>query len=94
MTKSNQNVHVLADETLGGIKREYVEVKRKAKIGEKVIIVDADVQDEEPYDNGDIFKVEKKSTGFLKRLGIGGNPIVGKYISALHFIMSSFSSLV
>ncbi|MEC1602648.1 MULTISPECIES: hypothetical protein [Bacillus] len=60
MTKSNQNVHVLADETLGGIKREYVEVKRKAKIGEKVIIVDADVQDEEPYDNGDIFKVKKK----------------------------------
>ncbi|WP_345806214.1 hypothetical protein [Bacillus subtilis] len=60
MTKSNQNVHVLADEALGGIKREYAEVKRKAKIGEKVIIVDADVQDEEPYDNGDIFKVEKK----------------------------------
>lgn len=60
MTKSNQNIHVLADETLGGIKREYVEVKRKAKIGEKVIIVDANVQDEDPYDNGDIFKVEKK----------------------------------
>lgn len=40
MTKSNQNIHVLADETLGGIKREYVEVDRKAEVGEKVIITE------------------------------------------------------
>ncbi|WP_423775509.1 hypothetical protein [Bacillus velezensis] len=32
-TKANTNtkIHVLADEKLGGIKREYVEVDRKAK---------------------------------------------------------------
>ncbi|MCY8958225.1 hypothetical protein [Bacillus atrophaeus] len=61
-TNANANVksHVLAEETLGGIKCEYVEVDRKAKVSEKIVIVDADVQNEEPYDNGDIFKVEKK----------------------------------
>ncbi|GIN80485.1 hypothetical protein JF533_18820 [Bacillus subtilis] len=35
---SNVKIHVLADETLGGIKREYVEVDRKAAVGEKVIV--------------------------------------------------------
>lgn len=38
MTENNASIHVLADETLGGIKREYVEVDRKAEVGEKVII--------------------------------------------------------
>ncbi|MCY8856444.1 hypothetical protein [Bacillus atrophaeus] len=64
MTETNANanvkIHVLAEETLGGIKCEYVEVDRKAKVSEKIVIVDADVQNEESYDNGDIFKVEKK----------------------------------
>ncbi|MCY9052478.1 hypothetical protein MOE90_02070 [Bacillus spizizenii] len=35
-------IHVLADETLGGIKREYVEVDRKAEVGEKVVIVESE----------------------------------------------------
>lgn len=35
-------IHVLADETLGGIKREYVEVDRKAEVGEKVVHVNKD----------------------------------------------------
>ncbi|UHH07156.1 ELKS/Rab6-interacting/CAST family protein [Bacillus subtilis] len=52
-------IHVLADETLGSIKREYVEVDRKAEVGEKVIVVNADVRGEEPYDNGNIFEVRK-----------------------------------
>lgn len=59
MTETNAKIHVLADETLGGIKREYVEVDRKAEVGEKVIVVDADVRGEEPYDNGNIFEVRK-----------------------------------
>ncbi|MED5047636.1 hypothetical protein P9738_12970 [Bacillus siamensis] len=58
MTEINENIHVLADETLGGIKREYVEVDRKAEVGEKIVIVNADVQCEEPYNNGDIIEVE------------------------------------
>ncbi|MFC7799228.1 hypothetical protein ACFTRE_14445 [Bacillus subtilis] len=58
MTKSNVNIHVLADETLGGIKREYVEVDRKAEVGEKIVIVEkADC--EEGYKNGDIFTVDR-----------------------------------
>jgi prefoldin subunit 5 len=31
-------IHVLADEKLGGMKREFIEVGRKAKVGEKVIV--------------------------------------------------------
>lgn len=58
MTEINENIHVLADETLGGIKREYVEVDRKAEVGEKIVIVNADVQCEEPYHNGYRFEVE------------------------------------
>lgn len=38
MTKTNEKIHVLADESLGGIKREYVEVDRKAEVGEKIIV--------------------------------------------------------
>lgn len=59
MTKSNVNIHVLADETLGGIKREYIEVDRKAEVGEKIVIVEkADC--EEGYKNGDVFTVDRE----------------------------------
>ena len=58
MTKTNENIHVLADESLGGIKREYVEVDRKAKLGEKIVIVDADPGYGDHYSNGDVFTVE------------------------------------
>ncbi|WP_432661320.1 hypothetical protein [Bacillus subtilis] len=63
MAETNANasasIHVLADETLGGMKREYVEVDRKAEVGEKIIIVDADAQSEEPYYDGNIFNVKE-----------------------------------
>ncbi|MGF0223966.1 hypothetical protein P5495_021525 [Bacillus velezensis] len=39
---TNTNIHVLADETLGGIKREYVEVDRKAEVGDRIILRDDD----------------------------------------------------
>lgn len=44
MTQNNASasIHVLADETLGGIKREYVEVDRKAEVGEKIVIVESE----------------------------------------------------
>ncbi len=52
-------IHVLADETLGGIKREYVEVDRKAEVGERIVIVEkADC--EEGYKNGDVFTVDRE----------------------------------
>ncbi|WP_411859748.1 hypothetical protein [Bacillus velezensis] len=50
MTETNAKIHVLADETLGGIKREYVEVDRKAEVGEKIVIV-------EKVDCGDWFGI-------------------------------------
>ncbi|MED1923522.1 hypothetical protein P4V51_18625 [Bacillus velezensis] len=61
MTETNANIHVLADETLGGIKREYVEVDRKAEVGEKIVIV-ARHDFEEGYENGDIFTVDRYSS--------------------------------
>ncbi|MDC6143668.1 hypothetical protein [Bacillus subtilis] len=39
MTQNNAKIHVLADETLVGIKREYVEVDRKAEVGERIISI-------------------------------------------------------
>ncbi|WP_412677718.1 hypothetical protein [Bacillus swezeyi] len=42
MTKTNEKIHVLADESLGGIKREYVEVDRKAEVGDKIIVTKSD----------------------------------------------------
>ena len=39
MTQKATRAHVLADETIGGIKREYVEVERKAVVGDYAIIV-------------------------------------------------------
>ncbi|MGY0700869.1 hypothetical protein ACW6VA_05995 [Bacillus subtilis] len=59
MTESNAKIHVLADETLGGIKREYVEVDRKAEVGEKIVIVAKD-DCEEGYKNGDVFTVDRE----------------------------------
>ncbi|ASS64304.1 hypothetical protein CHN56_03873 [Bacillus velezensis] len=58
IVNANAKIHVLADETLGGIKREYVDVDRKAEVGEKIVIVNADVQCEDPYSNGYLFEVE------------------------------------
>ncbi|MGD7032763.1 hypothetical protein ACPZJV_16640 [Bacillus velezensis] len=58
MTETNAKIHVLADETLGGIKREYVEVDRKAEVGEKIVIVDKNGI-EAGYENGAIFTVDR-----------------------------------
>ncbi|PAC78560.1 hypothetical protein [Bacillus velezensis] len=59
MTETNAKIHVLADETLGGIKREYVEVDRKAEVGEKIVIV-AQGDNEEGYKNGDVLTVDRE----------------------------------
>lgn len=63
MMETNANasasIHVLADERLGGIKREYVEVDRKAGVGEKIVIVDKNDPDDE-YENGDILTVDRE----------------------------------
>ncbi|NME91572.1 hypothetical protein HF839_05250 [Bacillus velezensis] len=58
MTETNANIHVLADETLGGIEREYVEVDRKAEVGEKIVIVEKMYPDD-IYKKGDIFTVDR-----------------------------------
>ncbi|WP_445596652.1 hypothetical protein [Bacillus amyloliquefaciens] len=55
IVNANAKIHVLADETLGGIKREYVEVDRKAEVGEKIVIV-------EKVDCGDWFGIGETFT--------------------------------
>ncbi|PLS07637.1 hypothetical protein [Bacillus halotolerans] len=62
MTKTNEKIHVLVDEKLGGIKREYVEVDRKAEVGEKVVIVEK-VDCDDWYENGAIFTVDRDRPG-------------------------------
>lgn len=62
MTKTNEKIHVLADESLGGIKREYVEVDRKAKVGDKIVITSSDYEErEEIYVAGHYGKVIAES---------------------------------
>ncbi|AXN39831.1 hypothetical protein [Peribacillus butanolivorans] len=39
MTKEQPKVHLIADESIGGIKREFIEVGRKAKVGDYVRLV-------------------------------------------------------
>lgn len=41
MTKSN--VHLIADETLGGVKREFIEVERKAEVGDMLWLVNVEM---------------------------------------------------
>ncbi|WP_410553490.1 hypothetical protein [Bacillus paralicheniformis] len=65
MTKTNEKIHVLADESLGGIKREYVEVDRQAEGGEKIVIVDA-ILSFGKYHNGDIFDVATKRSASVR----------------------------
>ncbi|MBS4161336.1 hypothetical protein GWP49_30090, partial [Klebsiella pneumoniae] len=62
MTKTNEKIHVLADESLGGLKREYVEVDRKAEVGEKIVIVDA-ILSFGIYRKGDILTVNDTGVG-------------------------------
>ncbi|MCY9376562.1 hypothetical protein MOF34_15910 [Bacillus sp. T17B1] len=69
MTETNAKIHVLADETLDGIMREYVEVDRKAEVGEKIVIVARKAYDDR-YENGDVFTVSKVWEG--KEGEVGG----------------------
>lgn len=51
------NITVLKDESLGGVEREYREVKRKANVGERIkIVAGVDYSD---YENGDTFAVDR-----------------------------------
>lgn len=87
MTKTNEKIHVLADESLGGIIREYVEVNRKAEVGEKIVIVDKKYPDD-IYKNGDIFTVDREvppgsgyvgSDGAASDMNTGGLIYRGEY---------------
>ena len=47
------NVHILPDENLGGVLREFREVERKAKVGDKKLLPDGTILTAvEPYDRG------------------------------------------
>ncbi|MCY7751615.1 hypothetical protein MOB18_21375 [Bacillus inaquosorum] len=69
MTETNASIHVLADETLGGIKREYVEVNRKAEVGEKVVCKRGtdDVTDGKVYEIVQVIPPFANGEGFGRR---------------------------
>ena len=54
---SERKVHVLPDDNLGGVLREFVEVDRKAKVGDLIKVVKA--YDENQYDNGGVYVVRE-----------------------------------
>ncbi|MEC1707420.1 hypothetical protein P9E09_07100 [Bacillus mojavensis] len=93
MTETNANasanIHVLADETLGGIKREYVEVDRKAEVGERIIIVKADCQSE--YRNGDMafvsrFVKDDSRLGYYAESILANGQLVALYDREYHVL--------
>ncbi|MEC1690334.1 hypothetical protein P9E05_02180 [Bacillus mojavensis] len=82
-------IHVLADETLGGIKREYVEVDRKAEGGERIIIVKADCQSE--YRNGDMafvsrFVKDDSRLGYYAESILANGQLVALYDREYHVL--------
>lgn len=68
-------IHVIKDESLGGIEREYVEVGRKADVGDYVIITD---NVSGGYSEGDIAKVTRRDVGG-KRYSTDGVRLNDKY---------------
>lgn len=58
--KGGNGLTVLPDESLGGVKREYREVKRKAAVGERIIVVDAKMSNG-TYAIGDVLTVRGTS---------------------------------
>ena len=54
------NVHILPDENLGGVLREFIEVDRAANVGDKIVIVNpCKFQFGDGYTQGTIMTVEK-----------------------------------
>ncbi|QAV89574.1 CHAP domain-containing protein [Bacillus subtilis] len=89
MAETNEKIHVLADETLGGIKREYVEVDRKAEVGERIIIVKADCQSE--YRNGDMafvsrFVKDDSRLGYYAESILANGQLVALYDREYHVL--------
>lgn len=62
LSESIENVTVLKDESLGGIQREYREVKRKARVGELVKITGK--SGHEPFNIGDILAVTVRGSNY------------------------------
>ncbi|PAC96338.1 hypothetical protein [Bacillus paralicheniformis] len=81
MTKTNEKIHILADESLGGIKREYVEVDRKAKVGEKIVITSSDYEErEEIYVAGHYGKVDAEDDRFAGEFRVDFNGFDNSFV--------------
>ncbi|MCY7780054.1 hypothetical protein MOB41_16770 [Bacillus haynesii] len=81
MTKTNEKIHVLADESLGGIKREYVEVDRKAKVGDLIVITASDYEErEEIYVAGHYGKVVVEDDRFAGEFRVDFNGVDNSFV--------------
>jgi aspartate 1-decarboxylase len=60
-------IHVIADEKLGGVQREFIKVDRKAEVGDKVIVTACNYTDEdEIYTVGDIGLIVENDKGYIR----------------------------
>ena len=73
----SENVTVLSDESLGGVQREYREVIRKARVGERIKIVESMLALNQ-YENGDVLAVRSAivpgywdNVIFAENVGVG-----------------------
>ncbi|MCD9024345.1 hypothetical protein [Cohnella silvisoli] len=67
----NENITVLSDESIGGVLREYREVKRKARMGERVRIVGWGAENhvyKYEYKNGDVATVMETGVSGYARI--------------------------
>jgi len=81
MTKTNEKIHVLTDESLGGIKREYVEVDRKAKVGDLIVITASDYDErEEIYVAGHYGKVVVEDDRFAGEFRVDFNGVDNSFV--------------
>ena len=73
------NVHVLADESLGGIKREYIEVDRPADEGDLIVCTKECALGGRFYGDGDVgvmqYKSDDYSSIYVKFLEGFGDPV-------------------
>lgn len=72
-------VHIIADEKLGGVQREFIEVDRPAKVGDRIICTQEDPLGEGGYEVCDIFVVTNANGGYAGFRDKNGTQRFGKF---------------
>lgn len=86
-------ITVLPDESLGGVMREYREVKRKAAVGERVKIVDKKF-DRDTYEVGDTLTIDQVHNGEAYALNAKSHYNGSGYISTGEYVVLEPSEIL